>query len=124
MRCHSPKVSEVVLDYRFEAKRWYHVVISHSAGSALTPSWARLFVNGVLEASARFKYPRLSGDPVSAVSFAARMGPEESGLGSPVGAFLGQMGCLYLFEDALSPGELLSSLFNLSLYLIPLPHLP
>lgn len=104
VRCHSPKVAEVVLDYRFEAKRWYHVVLTHSTGSALTPSWARLFVNGVLEASARFRYPKLA-EPINACSFAARLGAEESGLGTPVGAFLGQMGCVYLFEDVLSPGD-------------------
>ncbi len=94
----------MVLDYRFDAKRWYHVVLTHSTGSALTPSWARLFVNGLLEASARFRYPKLA-EPINACSFAARLGAEESGLATPVGAFLGQMGCVYLFEDVLTPGN-------------------
>lgn len=54
------KTSEAQLEFRFEAKRWYHVVLTHSTGSALAPAWVRLFVNGTLEASERFKYPKAS----------------------------------------------------------------
>ena len=54
-----PKSSEVELDYKFDARKWYHVALTFSSGSALTPGWARLYVNGVLEASERFKYPKV-----------------------------------------------------------------
>lgn len=50
------KTSEAQLEYKFQAKQWYHVVLTHSTGSALAPAWVRLFVNGTLEASERFRY--------------------------------------------------------------------
>lgn len=53
------KTSEAQLEYRFQAKQWYHIVLTHSTGSALAPAWVRLFVNGTLEASERFKYPKV-----------------------------------------------------------------
>jgi hypothetical protein len=54
------KASEAQLDYTFQSKQWYHVVLTHSTGSALAPAWIRLFVNGGLEASERLKYPKAS----------------------------------------------------------------
>ena len=53
------KTSEAQLEYKFQAKQWYHIVLTHSTGSALAPAWVRLFVNGTLEASERFKYPKV-----------------------------------------------------------------
>lgn len=40
-------------------------------------------------------------------SFGAMLDPRESGLGADLGAFCGQMGALYLFEEAVAPGALL-----------------
>ena len=45
-------------------------------------------------------------EPVNACSFAAGVSSTESGLTMPVGAFQGQAGCLYLFNDVLNPGTL------------------
>ena len=59
MRCMGAKSSEVELEHSFKARRWYHVALTLSAGSALTPGWARLYVDGRLEASERFKYPKV-----------------------------------------------------------------
>ena len=61
MRVHggTSKAGEAQLDYKFEPKQWYHVVLTHSTGSALAPSWIRLFANGSLEASERLKYPKV-----------------------------------------------------------------
>ena len=59
VRCMGPKSSEVELDYKFDARKWYHVALTFSSGSALTPGWARLYVNAILEASERFKYPKV-----------------------------------------------------------------
>ncbi|KAK9905588.1 hypothetical protein WJX75_002584 [Coccomyxa subellipsoidea] len=98
------KTSEAQLEFRFEAKRWYHVVLTHSTGSALAPAWVRLFVNGTLEASERFKYPKVQ-EPLNSCSIAARLSGSENGLGVPINAFHGQMGCIYLFEDILSPAQ-------------------
>ncbi len=44
-------------------------------------------------------------EPVNACSFAAGLSSKESGTGAAFGAFHGQMGCLYLFEDVLNPGK-------------------
>lgn len=53
------KTNEAELDYVLQPKRWYHIVLTHSTGSALALSVVRLFVNGTLEASERFKYPKV-----------------------------------------------------------------
>ena len=46
-----------------------------------------------------------AAEPLNTCSIAARLSPKESGLGKPVSAFNGQMGCIYLFADVLSPGD-------------------
>ncbi len=43
-------------------------------------------------------------EPLNSCSIAARLSGSENGLGVPLNAFHGQMGCIYLFEDILSPG--------------------
>ena len=52
------RAAEALLEYQFLPRRWYHVAVSHSAGSALAPAWVRLYVNGGLEAHERLKYPK------------------------------------------------------------------
>ncbi len=56
-----PKPAEALLGFQFLPRRWYHVALSHSAGSALAPAWVRLYVNGGLEAHERLKYPKVKG---------------------------------------------------------------
>lgn len=48
-----------MLEYRFRPKQWYHVVLCHSAGTALSSSYVTLFVNGTLEATAKLRYPKV-----------------------------------------------------------------
>lgn len=48
---------------------------------------------------------RLQAAELNSISFAARLAPRESGLDAELGAFRGQMGALYLFDDALSLGR-------------------
>ena len=56
-----PKATEeLILDYRFQPKRWQHVVLSHSAGSALVHPVLRLFIDGSPEASGRLRYPKVA----------------------------------------------------------------
>ena len=43
-------------------------------------------------------------EPLNACSIAARLSASESGLDKPLGAFRGQMSCIYLFQDVLSAG--------------------
>ena len=45
-------------------------------------------------------------EPINACSFAAGLSGKESGVGAAFGAFRGQMGCLYLFDEVLNPGGL------------------
>ena len=52
---------------------------------------------------------------MNACSFAAGLPSQESGVGAAFGAFHGQMGCIYLFEDVLNPG--MPSFFVLALQL-------
>ena len=59
VRCMGSKSSEVELEHSFKARQWCHVSLTLSCGSALTPGWARLYVDGLLEASERFKYPKV-----------------------------------------------------------------
>lgn len=56
----APKLTEVALPFQFQPNTWYHVVITHSTGSALSSSVVRMFVDGNLEASSRFKYTKVS----------------------------------------------------------------
>lgn len=59
LRCMQPRLTEVTLPFQFQPNQWYHVVLTHSTGSALTSSMVRLFVNGNLEASSKFKYAKV-----------------------------------------------------------------
>ena len=43
-------------------------------------------------------------EPLNECSIGARLPDHETGLDLTLGAFTGQMGCIYLFEDILSPG--------------------
>lgn len=68
VRCLAPKLTEVALPFQFQASRWYHVVITHTTGSALSSSFIRMFVDGNLEASSRFKYAKVPALQLCAVS--------------------------------------------------------
>jgi len=55
-------------------------------------------------------------EPINACSFAAGLSSRESGVGSAFGAFRGQMGCLYLFDDVLNPGRSIVNFVRALLY--------
>ncbi|KAK9836952.1 hypothetical protein WJX81_002248 [Elliptochloris bilobata] len=126
MRCLAPKLHEAELAFRFQAQRWYHVVLTHSSGGAVASSWLRLFVNGTLEASARTRYPKVAeplnacslaarvAEPLNACSLAARVDACESGLGTAVEGLHGQLGAVHFFDDVLSPGQA-TALFEMGL---------
>jgi len=84
VRCLAPKAHEAELAFAFQAQRWYHIALTHSAGSAVASSWLRLFVNGTLEASARARYPKARGasrEPAARPPFAAM--PRSAGVVLP-----------------------------------------
>ncbi len=68
----APKLTEVALPFQFQPNKWYHLVITHSTGSALSSSVVRMFVDGSLEASSRFKYVKVSLCFVLTVHFVCR----------------------------------------------------
>jgi hypothetical protein len=47
------------MKFQFEPKTWYHMTVCHSTGSSLSiaSATARVYINGVLEASVKLKYP-------------------------------------------------------------------
>jgi len=47
------------MKFPFQAKRWYHLAITHTTGGALSPAIVSLYVDGVLEHSTRLKYPKV-----------------------------------------------------------------
>ena len=62
----TPKLTEVALPFQFQPNRWYHVVITHTTGTALSSSVVRLFVDASLEGSSRFKYAKVCWTPSTA----------------------------------------------------------
>lgn len=60
--------------------------------------------------------PKQVQESLNACSIAVHLSCSESGLGTPLNAFHGQMGCIYLFEDILSTGGSMpsSSIFLLN----------
>ena len=54
-----PKPFELTLQYKFEPRQWYHVVVAHSVAGALSPSTVSLFVDGRSEVHAKFRYPKV-----------------------------------------------------------------
>ena len=44
-------------------------------------------------------------EPLTESSISVRLTSQESGLGRSMASLAGQMGCIYLFEDTLSPGK-------------------
>ena len=60
VRSLSPKSAQVVLDHAFVPQTWYHIVVSHSCGSALQSPVVRLYVNGTLGPSGKLRYPKVS----------------------------------------------------------------
>ena len=59
MYCAGAKAAEVALKYSFQAGKWYHIAVAHSAGGPLSASSVSLFVDGELRHSTRFKYPKV-----------------------------------------------------------------
>ena len=58
--CIAPKVSEAAFKFSFQAKRWYHLAITHSNGGPLTPSTVRLYINGEQQSGIRFRFPKVT----------------------------------------------------------------
>lgn len=54
------KPLEAAFNFSFQAKKWYHIAVSHSCGGPLSTPMIHLFVNGVLQNSCRFKYPKVA----------------------------------------------------------------
>ena len=57
--CLQPRLVHVELSFGLAPHKWYHIVLTHSAGSTLTYPTIRLYVNGSMEASVRLKFPKV-----------------------------------------------------------------
>lgn len=52
--------SETVLQFDFQLRRWYHVVVAHAPGGPLSTPIATLYVDGELAATAeKLRYPKV-----------------------------------------------------------------
>ena len=51
-------------------------------------------------------------EPLTESSIAVQLSSQESGLGKPLASLAGQMGCIYLFDDTLSPGKLVANVIR------------
>eukprot|EP00898_Chlorokybus_atmophyticus_P002244 jgi/Chlat1/301/Chrsp1S08783 len=101
LQCLGTDGAKVAFHHQLAVHRWYFVAISHSAGRALSPSTAKLFINGEVASAAKLRYPRVAENTASG-SFGA--GWDMLNLRQL--PFAGQLGPLYLFEDALSDKQL------------------
>ncbi|KAK9806574.1 hypothetical protein WJX73_003713 [Symbiochloris irregularis] len=104
VRTFQPRAFELPIPHKFAPRRWYHVAIVHSGGGALSTPAVSLFVDGAQVFSDKFKYPKAQ-QAFNVCSFGASIAAQDTGLAAPVGAFLGQLGCIYLFDDTLSAGQ-------------------
>lgn len=57
--CAGGKTAETAMKFSFQAGQWYHLAISHSSGGPLSASFVCLYVDGELQSSARFRYPKV-----------------------------------------------------------------
>lgn len=57
--CLQPRLVHVELSFGLAPHKWYHIMLTHSAGSTLTYPTVRLYVNGSMEASVRLKFPKV-----------------------------------------------------------------
>eukprot|EP01119_Soliformovum_irregulare_P006368 TRINITY_DN1829_c0_g1_i4.p1 TRINITY_DN1829_c0_g1~~TRINITY_DN1829_c0_g1_i4.p1 ORF type:complete len:2863 (-),score=933.99 TRINITY_DN1829_c0_g1_i4:39-8627(-) len=91
-------------EFLFEDQRWYHVAMSHSK-HMLSQHEVRLFVDGVARQKGLLKYPNFDyvidsgriGTNVEIQAGTQRIYRENS--------FFGQMGAIYVFEDALTNSQ-------------------
>ena len=63
VQCLLGKTVEVELKCMLPALSWVHLVITHSAGSALAPAWLRLYLNGTQAAATHLRYPKVRMPP-------------------------------------------------------------
>ena len=59
LRIMQPRPLELPLSFQFMPRRWYHLVLTHSPGGALSASLVHLFVDGTLEGSGKFRFPKV-----------------------------------------------------------------
>lgn len=102
-----------------QLKRWYFVCITHSTGRALAGGNSlKVFINGELKASEKLRYPKVSEILTRCTIGAAAPLPGVSGSegdsfsGKLSAPFCGQLGPVYLFDDAMS-SEQVTAVYSL-----------
>jgi len=66
------KPLDATMKFPFQAKRWYHLAITHTTGGPLSSSIITLFVDGVLEHSTRLRYPKVTTCPCPYLKYALK----------------------------------------------------
>ena len=94
VRVLGPRPFELPLAYQFLPRRWYHLALTHSPGGPLSASLVHLFVDGTLEASSKFRFPKVPHPSARLVVCFYKKGTLEAFFGSipprswPPAAFL------------------------------------
>ncbi|KAI3896170.1 hypothetical protein MKX03_000290, partial [Papaver bracteatum] len=103
----------VSLPLSLVTKKWHFLCITHSIGRAFSGgSQLRVYVDGVLVSSEKCRYAKVT-DSVTHCTIGTRITPalsdEENSLVSVEDSshFLGQIGPVYMFSDAISPEQIL-----------------
>lgn len=107
----SNKHHTVSLPVRLHLKHWYFICITHSGRNSL-----KVFLDGKLVAIEKLRYPKMNDNlshftvgtssPLLAAAKESDSGETLSSKWSS--AFCGQLGPLYLFEDAMSPDQVMA----------------
>ncbi|CAK9279032.1 unnamed protein product [Sphagnum jensenii] len=107
----SNKHHTVSLPVRLHLKHWYFICITHSGRNSL-----KVFLDGELVAIEKLRYPKMNDNlshftvgtssPLLAAAKESDSGETLSSKWSS--AFCGQLGPLYLFEDAMSPDQVMA----------------
>ncbi|KAJ3679372.1 hypothetical protein LUZ60_017383 [Juncus effusus] len=100
----------VLLPLGLNAKQWHFVSITHSIGRAFSSgSQLRVYLDGNLISSEKCRYAKVT-DPLTRCTVGAELMPisdEPNSLGfERAFPFIGQMGPVYAFSDALTPEQI------------------
>ncbi|GBG71675.1 hypothetical protein CBR_g9089 [Chara braunii] len=113
VQTHGSKAQTVRMDFQFRPKRWYFVVVAHSVSRLVGGSNIKFYVDGNLVTSEKLRYPKIN-DPVTRCTIAAKAplplsedceNNEDMAPHKMSSAFRGQLGPIYLFDDALSSNQ-------------------
>ncbi|BBM99563.1 hypothetical protein MPTK1_1g22060 [Marchantia polymorpha subsp. ruderalis] len=111
--CNSNKRQTTTLDLKLQLRRWHFLCITHSTGRSLTGgNTIKIYLDGMLVIGEKFRYPRLLEPLIRCTIGASSRLPASDGSSGDEAEkfsapFCGQLGPIYLFDDALSADQVL-----------------